>query len=126
MIQLIIKYVLGIPDPVPGPLAVEKPAPDPVRKIEKATPGVYVIDEQTRTFGFVQVRPTEAKCPTLTDADIRLLENRGYKNVALNAKAKAMWATGATASEAANILNVSHDYAKKLFGTFSTAETSAK
>lgn len=118
---------LGIPRPIPGPLAYARPVERVERPVVKEAPGVYLISKKTNTYGFTMNRaPKSDKNPTLTNEDILLLKKRGYKNDTLNARAKQLWAAGMTAPEGAKELNISTDYAKKLWGTFSTANPSAK
>lgn len=100
----------------------------PTRAVPKSEPQakretVILSNAETRTFDFIT--PAKSEKPgavsTLTIYDLGLLAERGHKNPERNAAAKRIWAAGSTAQEGAELLGVSLDLAKKLFGTFSTA-----
>jgi len=121
LIDFYVHEWLGIPRPVPGPLALSRPMAEPVKIKESA--GMYLENPDTNTWVFTINRPpVQERNPVLTNEDILLLKKRGFKNHTLNAKAKRVWAAGMTAPEGAHELSISPDYAKKLWGTFSTAE----
>lgn len=106
-------------------LAVPKMPTRAVPKAESkpARETVILSNAETRTFDFVTPAKSEkpGAVPTLTVYDLGLLAERGHKNPERNAAAKRIWAAGSTAQECAELLHISLDLAKKIFGTFSTA-----
>jgi hypothetical protein len=92
---------------------------------------MYVIDEDTKTFGFHSATARKHEnggTPEITGYDVTLLRERdlwgGLKNKVMhgkNAVCKKCWHAGDTEHEAAVKLGRSESWVEKRYGTFSTA-----
>lgn len=78
-------------------------------------------DEAANRWAFV-LPGKSGKQPSLTAQDEAVLISRGLRNMDLARRAKMIWATGATAKDAASELGKSESYIEKLFASFSAAE----
>lgn len=79
-------------------------------------------DEAANRWAFV-LPGKSGKQPNLTAQDEAVLLARGLKNMDLARRAKALWATGATAKEAAKEAGKSDSYVEKMFACFTAAES---
>jgi len=92
----------------------------PAQEDTKPSPGVYVLDAKTNTFGFAKKgRALPGVVPELTADDRRRLAKRGYGNLALMERAKEMYAAGASIRQMSEALNISPDYVKGIRSCFS-------
>lgn len=76
---------------------------------------------ETNTWAFV-LPGKSGKQPNLTAQDEAVLLARGLRNMDLARRAKQIWATGATAKNAASELGKTVSYIEKMFAAFSAAE----
>ncbi len=97
-----------------------KPAPA-TKPAQKNLP--VLVNPETRTFEFAILgKQTKAEnAATLTPAEIEILEARNCRNHARNLQAKAIWARGDTAAQAAAQLGCSQSSAAKIFSALSKA-----
>lgn len=128
LIEFEIRQIRRIPHATPGPLALGAAAPK-TRQPPPPAKGssVYVIDANTRTFGFrMDAKAAGGKNPEVTGYDQYYLERRGMKNANLNRQAKRHWAQEMTASAVSATLKVSASYVEKIFACFSAGEGEEK
>ena len=76
---------------------------------------------ETNTWAFV-LPGKSGKQPSLTAQDEAVLLSRGLRNMDLARRAKQIWATGATAKDAAKEVGKSESYIEKIFACFTAAE----
>jgi len=76
---------------------------------------------ETNTWAFV-LPGKSGKQPNLTAQDETVLLSRGLRNMDLARRAKQIWATGATAKDAAKEVGKTVSYIEKMFASFSAAE----
>ena len=99
--------------------------PAPAKDPEPTQSEVYLINEETRTFGF-SVKASEGHTGSLTQADRIELHAQGLNNMSLAKKAKALWAEGEKPGKIADKCRVSLSYAKKMSMCFGRAASGSK
>lgn len=105
---------------LPAPPAARPKAPPPPPK----QPGVFVIDDETRTFGFRHDKEADrlGAVPHLTDEDCAELKSRDLwgkkKVITQNQTAKRHWHDGHTVGETAHAMGLSESWVEKRFAVF--------
>ena len=79
-------------------------------------------DEAANRWAFV-LPGKSGKQPNLTAQDEAVLLARGLRNMDLARQAKQIWATGATAKDAAKEVGKSESYIEKIFACFTAADS---
>lgn len=106
--------------------------PDPVAAKPKAPaaqkpPSVFVVNEETKTFGFRDDKEAarDGAVPHLTEHDRAALEERGIwggkKVVKQNATAKTAWHDGKTVGQCAAAMGLSESWVEKRYAAFGAA-----
>lgn len=100
--------------------------PSPPKEPDAPQSSVYVINLETRTFGFDPKVASEGRTAELTREDRIAVHAQGINNMALAARAKAVWADGGKPGDIAKQCRCSLSYAKKLSMCFGRAASGSK
>lgn len=100
--------------------------PAPAQKPDAQQSSVYVIDAQTKTFGFDAKVASEGRTAELTREDRIAVHAQGINNMHLAARAKAVWAEGGKPGDIANQCRCSLSYGKKLSMCFGRAAAGSR
>jgi hypothetical protein len=121
MIAFIIKYVFGIPDPVPGPLSTAKPMPEPVKRqpppdgrikfTERGIPYKDIPTEGHESGAWKILNSGTQK--QVDDAGVTAALNKGFASDTVLAVYR-LWVEKRTQSEIAAITDLSISTVKKI------------
>lgn len=102
--------------------------PAPAKEPDAPQSSVYVINPETRTFGFDAKVASEGRAEKLSreDREHMLSQKPALKNWHLAEKAKAVWADGGKPADIAKQCRCSLSYAKKLSMCFGRAASGSK
>lgn len=100
--------------------------PAPPKDPDVPQSGVYLINAETKTFGFDVKVASEGRTAELTREDRIAVHAQGINNMHLAARAKEAWADGASNKQIAEKCRCSLSYAKKLSMCFGRAASGSK